>query len=73
MKADITYGRNHGRGFKSIYQIQAGKQIGDPSFLRFAPSVAVPLGQQTHLELGASMSLKNQPEYGLKIAIWRQF
>lgn len=72
-KADITYGRNHARGFKSIWQLQAGKQRGDPSFLRLAPSVAVPVGSRTHLELGTSTGLRGPSEYGLKIGVWHEF
>lgn len=73
VKADITYGRNHSGGFKSMLQIQTGKQIGDPSFFRIAPSFALPMGKSTHLELGASVALRGNSEYGLKLGFWKEF
>lgn len=72
-KLDLTYGRNHRGGFKSMWQIQAGRQRGDPSFLRIAPSFALPMGPSAHFELGASVALTGGREYGLKIGLWKAF
>ncbi len=72
-KADITYGRNHARGFKTIWQLQTGKQRGDPSFARLAPSIALPIGARSHLELGVSTALRGPDEYGLKLGLWHEF
>lgn len=73
MKLDFTIGLNHKGGFKSIVQLQAGRQEGDPSFLRIAPSFALPMGKDTHFELGFSTELIGQTAYGLKIGVWRNF
>lgn len=72
-KADITYGLNHHGGFKSMIQIQTGKQTGDPSFLRLAPSFALPMGASSHLEIGGSIALRGTDEYGLKVGFWKNF
>ncbi|MBU2983444.1 hypothetical protein KO498_16685 [Lentibacter algarum] len=73
VKLDFTFGLNHGRGFKSMLQLQAGKQRGDPGFLRLAPSFAMPIGQKMHFELGFSSSLRGPSEYGIKAGVWRKF
>jgi len=72
-KADFTYGTTFSGGIKTILQMQSGRQAGDPKFLRFAPSLAIPMGSTTHLELGGSLNLIGEPEYGLKIGIWKEF
>lgn len=72
-KADVTYGLNHPQGYKSIFQIQSGKQVGDPSFLRFAPSVAIPISSSSHLELGGTINMIGAANYGLKIGVWKKF
>lgn len=73
VKADITVGVNHARGFKSILQLQLGKQHGDNSIARLAPSFAMPMGQKMHFELGFSAELRGAAEYGIKAGIWRAF
>jgi hypothetical protein len=72
-KADFTYGTTFSGGIKTILQMQSGRQAGDPKFFRFAPSLAIPMGSTTHLELGGSLNLIGEPEYGLKIGIWKDF
>lgn len=72
-KADFTYGLNHSGGFKTIFQLQSGRQAGDPNFLRFAPSFAIPMGASAHLEFGGSLNLIGGAEYGLKVGIWKKF
>lgn len=72
-KFDITYGRTYSNDFKAMVQIQAGKQQGDSSFLRLAPSFALPAGKSTHVEIGGSVGLRGASEYGLKVGFWRAF
>lgn len=72
-KLDITYGRTYSKDFKTMLQIQTGKQEGDPSFLRIAPSFALPAGKSAHFEVGGSFELRGVPEYGLKIGLWKTF
>ena len=72
-KADVTYGINHPRGYKSIYQLQSGKQVGDPNFLRFAPSVAIPISTSSHLEVGGTINMIGATNYGLKVGVWKKF
>ena len=73
VKADITVGLNHERGFKSIVQLQLGQQRGDNGFVRLAPSFAMPMGRKMHFELGFSTELRGPKAYGIKAGIWRAF
>ncbi len=73
VKADITLGFNHERGFKSILQLQLGKQRGDNGFARLAPSFAMPMGRKMHFELGFSTELRGPKAYGIKAGLWRAF
>ncbi len=73
VKVDMTLGLNHDGGFKSIIQLQTGKQRGDPGFVRLAPSFAMPMGRDMHFELGFSAALRGPADYGVKLGLWRAF
>lgn len=72
-KTDITLGLDHGDRLKTILQLQTGVSLGDPSFIRLAPSVVYRVSRKSHIEIGATAGLRGDSEYGLKIGFWRDF
>lgn len=73
LKADLTFGVNQSERLKTILQLQAGVSQGDPSFIRFEPSLVLRTGQSTHVELGLSAGFSGEDRYGLKLGLWRDF
>ena len=72
-KADFTLGLNHGERFKSIFQLQTGVSEGDPAFARLAPSLVMRMGRAGHIELGLTVGLAGDDQFGLKLGFWRDF
>ncbi|MWD26455.1 hypothetical protein E0K89_003095 [Aquicoccus sp. SCR17] len=73
LKIDVTLGVNHRSGRKYMLQLQAGRAAGARSFLRLAPSVAIPLRGGRHLEAGLSVGLAGEDRWGVTLGLWREF
>ncbi len=72
-KLDMTWGRNLPRDRKLVIQLQSGVPYADPSFVRFAPSVVVPINTRFMVELGGTYGLTGDNSMGLKIGLWAEF
>lgn len=69
---DLTVGINQPRT-KYIAQLSALQSYSGKPFVSFVPSVVRQIGKHSHVELGASIGLKNKPDPALKLGIWREF
>ncbi|WP_323784845.1 hypothetical protein [Thalassovita sp.] len=72
-KADLTFGLNRDDRHKIMLQLQSGKAVGDPPFLRLVPSVTRAIGNGWLLELGVTQEVIGGTASGLKFSLWRDF
>ena len=71
IKVDTTLGLSFNSGWKVMGQVFARQWEGDTSVI-FAPSIAAPLGEKTHLQIGARIS-EDRDQPGIAIGLWREF
>ncbi|SEP77813.1 hypothetical protein [Thalassovita taeanensis] len=73
VKADLTLGLSPTPKLKAMMQLQTGKSMTEPAFLRLVPSVAYRLGERWHLEAGLSHTVIGDRETGMKFGLWCDF
>lgn len=73
VKLDVTVGLSHGDDRKTVLQLQAGQEEGDPPFRRLELRRVQPLYGGTSLTLGAYRDLSDGGAGGLVVGLWQRF
>ena len=72
-KIDATFGVTFPNRWKGFVQLQTGAPHDEEPFLRIAPSVVMPVGKRSHVELGATWGVSGDDQLGIKLGIWHAF
>jgi hypothetical protein len=72
-KLDLTFGVSLDSGTKVIVQVQTGAPNSVVPFVRFAPSLVLPIGRNRLVEMGGMYGLTGDDTFGVKLGIWQTF
>lgn len=73
LKIEATLGKRGAKDWLYMMQFFASRLSSGSWRYEAAPSVAIPMRSNRHLQLGLSAANQNGGRYGLKFAIWREF
>lgn len=73
LKIEATLGKRGSKDWLYLLQVFASHQKPAGWGYEIAPSVAIPMRSDRHLQLGVSASNQDGGRYGLKLAFWREF
>ncbi|MDX1785729.1 MAG: hypothetical protein R3210_06335 [Roseovarius sp.] len=73
VKTDLTLGYNPGPRSKWMVQLQHGRSLADPGYLRVVPSVVIETHPGRHIEFGVTAGIRNAAAFGIKFGVWRTF
>lgn len=72
-KLDLTFGLTFPSGRKVVLQAQSGMPDSANPYVKFAPSVILPVGKTTHAEFGVILGIDGDGTFGLKAGFWQTF
>lgn len=73
LKIEATLGKRGEQDWLYLFQVFAERLEGNEWEYQIAPSVALPIAKNRHIQLGAFAKTPGDHRFGLKVAIWRSF